>query len=94
MWGECECDGGLVGYTGGIDRGRRLGASGELECPSPHMVTGREVGTKEQGAGRVGPGAGRGGPLWGGGNVGTKAWEGGGAISDKLRGHVTRLRLD
>ena len=28
MWGECECDGGLAGYAGGIDRGRRLGASG------------------------------------------------------------------
>ena len=69
VWGECESDGGLAGYAGGMDRGRRLGASGGLECPSPHVVTGGEVRTRGKGVGRVGPGTGRGGSLWGGGDV-------------------------
>ena len=50
-----------------MDWGRRLGTSGGLECLSPHVVAGREVGTGRQGAVRVGPEAGRRGLLWGGG---------------------------
>ena len=69
MWSECECNGGLAGCAGGIDWGRRLGTPGGLECPPPHVVTGREVRIGWQGAGRVGPGEGRGGPLWGEGDV-------------------------
>ena len=69
MCGECECNGGLAEYAAGIDWGRGLGTSVGLECPSPHVVAGREVGTGRQGGGRVGPVAGSGGPLWGGGDV-------------------------
>ena len=46
-----------------------MGAVGQLECPSPHVVTGWEARTWGHGVGGVGPGAGGGGPLWGGGDI-------------------------
>ena len=61
-----------------------------------HHTRGHGMGSQDlgQGAGRVGPRARRGGPLWGGGDIRAKSWEGGGAVLDRLHGHVTRLQLD